>query len=190
MPDIAIPEWNAMGLLPPFDPLKPTTFDRSPYPVRLLDVVMRFGSSPERRNILRGFLAYRAALHRLGLVCGFQWINGSFTENIETIEKRPPADIDVVSFFDTPAGLEPAVDDIGLFDPATVKTRFKVDAYPIEMNELPNEQLVTYSAYWYSMWSHRRNQAWKGFLRVDLACTDDAQALQWLSQFDADEVPA
>lgn len=190
MPHVAIPDWNAMGLLPPINPQSPTTFDRSPYPVRLLDLVMRFGSSPERRRILRGLLAYRSALHRLGINNGFQWLDGSFTEDVETLEKRPPGDIDVVSFLDIPSGFEPQGDDFTIFDQPAAKARFHVDAYVVAMNELPNQQLVTYSAYWYSMWSHRRNQAWKGFLRVDLVCTDDAQALQWLSQFDADEVPA
>jgi len=38
------------------------------------------------------------------------------------------------------------------------------------------ERLVAHSAYWYSVWSHRRSQLWKGFVQVDLADTEDAAA--------------
>jgi hypothetical protein len=44
------------------------------------------------------------------------------------------------------------------------------------------ERLVAQSSYWYSMWSHRRNQAWKGFLQIDLAPSQDVEALAWLQQ--------
>jgi len=35
-------------------------------------------------------------------------------------------------------------------------------------------------AHWHSMWSHRRNQAWKGFVQIDLAATDDKMAIAQL----------
>lgn len=79
----------------------------------LLDVVMRFGTSGERRHVLQGWLAHRAALHHLGLVSGFQWIDGSFVEDVETLRGRAPNDVDVVSFVDAPAALplqDPALD--------------------------------------------------------------------------------
>ena len=47
---------------------------------------------------MQGFLRYRNALHEHGFVDGFQWINGSFSENIEDREGRSPNDIDVVTF--------------------------------------------------------------------------------------------
>jgi hypothetical protein len=56
-----IPPWNARGVLPPNDPLDPAGSDRSPYPVPLLDLVMRFATLPERRAILQGLLDFRAA---------------------------------------------------------------------------------------------------------------------------------
>ncbi|WP_414651656.1 DUF6932 family protein [Hafnia paralvei] len=34
----------------------------------------------------------------MGLAEGFQWVDGSFTENIELIERRTPNDVDVVTF--------------------------------------------------------------------------------------------
>ncbi|WP_426763559.1 DUF6932 family protein [Hafnia paralvei] len=34
----------------------------------------------------------------MGLAEGFQWVDGSFTENVELIERRTPNDVDVVIF--------------------------------------------------------------------------------------------
>jgi hypothetical protein len=183
---VAIPAWNSLGLLPPIDPELPISPKRSPYPVTLLDVVMRFSTSPERRSVLTGFLDYRAALHEIGICEGFQWLDGSFLEDVETLERRAPRDMDVVTFMHTPANF--AGTDLAALDPGSAKTLFQVDAYMVELDELELGELVFYSAYWYSMWSHRRNQAWKGFLQIGLPATDDAQARQWLANFDVTEV--
>ena len=145
---------------------------------------MRFSTSPERRAILKGYLGYRAQLHRIGFANGFQWIDGSFLENVETIECRVPQDIDIVSFVHTPGGLNLTEEDVQLFDPAVTKPRFHVDAYVIEMNQVTPRELASWSAYWYSVWSHRRTHVWKGFLQVELAPIEDAEALAWLVQFD------
>jgi len=37
MTTITIPEWNTKGLLPPINPVQPTSAERSPYPVALWD---------------------------------------------------------------------------------------------------------------------------------------------------------
>src|SRR5260370_40008152 len=95
---VTIPDWNALGLLPPIDPEVPTSPERSPYPVSLKDLVMRFATTQERKAILIGFLNYRAILHRFGATEGFQWLDGSFMEEVEVLERRAPKDIDVVSF--------------------------------------------------------------------------------------------
>jgi len=95
MPDVSIPGWTAQGVLPPINPSVPASPQRSPYNVSLTDFILHFGTSPERLAILDGFLRYRAAIHASGLVNGFQWINGSFLEQIEIIETRPPHDTDI-----------------------------------------------------------------------------------------------
>lgn len=41
---------------------------------------------------------------------------------------------------------------------------------------------VAIPAYWYTIWSHRRNQAWKRYLEVDLDPALDQQGLDWLDQ--------
>ncbi len=187
MTTIAIPDWNALGLLPPIDPHQPTSAQRSPYPVTLLDVVMRFSTTPERRNILSGLLSYRTALHKAGIQDGFQWLDGSFLEDVETLDRRAPRDVDVVTFLRTPENFAPSPTDWAMLDHDAAKTQFHVDSYFVEVDLLTPELIVAQSAYWYSMWSHRRNQAWKGYLQIDLAPEDDQQAQQWLMQFEATE---
>ena len=187
MRNVSIPAWNSLGLLPPIDVNLPTSPDRSPYQVSLKDMVMRFSHSPERRAVLKGFLNYRAALHRLGLTEGFQWLDGSFFEDVETIEHRAPRDMDVVSFCHTPDNFSVTDADAKLFDQAEAKMQFKVDAYIVELNQVTPLELVFWSAYWYSMWSHRRTQVWKGFLKVELASVEDAEACAWLEQTKAGE---
>lgn len=189
MPLVAIPPWNARGVLPPNDPLYPVGHDRSPYDVSLLDVAMRFGTTGERRQILQGFLAFRAALHRMGLVDGFQWLDGSFLEDIEMLEKRAPRDVDIVSFVGVPAAFAPAAPDDQALRRSTAKALFKVDCYFIELNQTPPRDLALMSAYWYSVWSHRRDAEWKGFLQVDLAPHEDVQAQAWLNTASAGTRP-
>ena len=165
-----IPAWNAQGVIPPIDVTSPTSSNRSPYVVSLNDVVLRFGVTAERRAILAGLLGYRAALHAVGLSQGFQWLDGSFLEYVELLESRPPNDIDVVTFFRLPPGetqislrqrsLAMAPNDP--FDRPAVKGIYHVDGYWVVLDE-PAERIVEHTAYWYSVWSHRRSSAWKGF---------------------------
>lgn len=154
---------------------------RAPYPAGLLDVVMRFGTSVERRQVLQGWLAHRAALHALGLIVGFQWVDGSFVEDVETLLGRAPNDVDVVSFVEVPSTLTP--EDAAL-DHGATKTLYKVDSYFVELNLLPAEELAQQAAYWYSVWGHKRSEQWKGFLQVDMAPKDDAVAQAWLDAAD------
>lgn len=187
---VPIPPWNAEGLLPPIDAANPTSANRAPYPVTLMDLVLRFATSPKRIAILSGFLRYRAALHTAGLTAGFQWIDGSFVENIEaSVRGRAPTDVDVVTFFQLPASKTQA-DVIAsaphLFpetsaDQDALKANYCVDAYSIHLGS-SGERLVSRSAYWYSMWAHQRDTLkWKGFLQVDLSPSGDTLARSLLT---------
>ena len=179
MSPTAIPDWNPQGVLPPINSTNPTSVDRSPYAVPITDLILHYGTTLRRQTILSGFLAFRAALHSAGLTQGFQWIDGSFLENIEEIERRDPGDVDVVTFFHLPNGqtqqdllnVQPL-----LFNPADTKTNYHVDAYFVQLDGNTPEPLVEQSTYWYSLWSHRRNGLWKGFLQIDLSPTDNAVA--------------
>lgn len=184
MSHVAIPAWTANGVLPPNDPSDPVSAERSPYVVSLTDFVLRFGNTPERCAILGGFLDYRAALHKAGLVQGFQWLDGSFLELVELIEWRPPNDVDVVTFFRLPSGLSQA--GLGaslgpLLKNRLVKATYHVDAYLVDLG-MDAGRLAEKSAYWYSLWSHRRDQRWKGFVQVDLAPAEDRIAIATLAR--------
>lgn len=181
MNSLTIPGWTPEGLISPIDMMNPTSAKRAPYLTDLVELVNRFGTSPQRLDILRGFLDFRSELHKVGLNDGFQWIDGSFTENIEMIENRPPKDIDVVTFFNLPANkTQNDVVSINpdLFVPQKAKWRkdiYKVDSY-IQALQITNDRLVASTVYWYSLWSHRRDLSWKGFLQISLDPTFDQDA--------------
>jgi hypothetical protein len=150
--------------------------------VSLKDLVSRFGISSQRLNILEGLLLLRQELHKIGLVKGFQWLDGSFSENIELLQSRAPNDIDVVTFFHPPDtktedGL--LMEYPQLFDKDYLRDTYHVDAYYVglpdeKMEEDELEDLVADSIYWYGVWSHQRNSfSWKGYLQIDLSPTDD-----------------
>lgn len=184
-----IPAWTMAGVLPPIRPGNPgSSVERSPYCVPIMEVVEQFASSPDRIAILKGLLDYRAALHKIGLVSGFQWLDGSFMEDIETQEARPPKDIDVVTYFNLPVGetqvtLFAKAGD--LFRNGYVKATYLVDAYPHVLGGAVNAQHVRQISYWYSMWSHRRDGIWKGFVQVDLDPQGDSDARNVLSSIQA-----
>jgi len=176
----SIPAWSNAGVLPPIRPNAPgSSPDRSPYVVDLAVLFDRFATSPERIAILDGLLRFRADLHVAGITSGFQWLDGSFLEQVEALEGRPPRDMDVVTFFALPQGL----DQLSLlqrhpklFDQKHVKTTYKMDAYFIVLGQPTNEWQVRNIAYWYSLWSHRRDGLWKGFVQVDLDPSQDGDA--------------
>jgi hypothetical protein len=183
MSPVAIPAWTADGVLPPIDASQPVSPERSPYVVSLTDYVLRFSDTPERRSVLDGFLRYRAALHGAGVVQGFQWLDGSFLEHVELIEGRAPNDVDVVTFYRLPEGLsqKQLLAEAGaLFDHASVMTAHRVDGYLVHLG-MDAERLTRHSAYWYSVWSHRRNQLWKGFVQLDLSPAEDTVAAATLA---------
>ena len=130
---MTIPDWDWNGLIPPIRPGTPeeeetAPFTRSPYEAELEQLVDRFLVSPERAMLIGGFLDYRAALHQIGITKGFQWVNGSFVEEVEDWEENPhaPNDIDVVTFY-YPSDAE-EWDVMALFYPNETKSRFNVDA--------------------------------------------------------------
>ena len=172
-----IPDWNEFGVLPPILPGEDgaDSSGRSPYSVSLLDLVDRFSTNDSRMTNLRGFFDYRSSLHDFGIVEGFQWIDGSFVEDVESMEGRPPGDIDVVTFFKS-AGRDPG--EYGhLFDNRRMKSERHVDAYGISLDRPMDVHTVKLISYWYSLWSHRRDHLWKGFIEVSLNPDEDQSAL-------------
>ena len=189
-PDYAngIPEWDTSGMLPASVPEAPVARERSPYVVSLYEVAMRFGHTGPRRRLLIGLLDFRAELHRAGLTRGFQWLNGSFVENVEELrERQAPADIDVVTFFYIPNGhtAQSLVESFpALFDGKASKDAYAIDAYFVQLNQTTSEEIIGEATYWYSLWSHTRNGRWKGYLQVALSGDDDAETRYELERTD------
>lgn len=174
-----IPAFNVSGVLPPFT--GETSVDpagTSPYRTSIVEVVRRYCTSEARREILSGLLAYRARLRAVGIVNGFQWLDGSFVENVEIVRSRPPKDIDLVTFAYRP------VQDINdwlrfldehqeLFDSIRTSEMYKVDAYYVDLNIRP-DLVVANTTYWHGLFSHQRETAlWKGMLQVPISNDDD-----------------
>lgn len=179
-----IPAWNSAGVMPPIRPgVQGNSSDRSPYRVELPAFVDRFATSPERMAILDGLLRFRAGLHKAGIVAGFQWLDGSFLEQVEIIEERAPRDMDAVNFIDLTGvdQAELARQHTALFDHEKVKTDYRIDAYFMQTGGQLDEATIRRISYWYSMWSHRRDGLWKGFVQIDLSPTQDAEARAILS---------
>ncbi len=172
-----IPDWNLAHVLPPIRPNEAGhSKDRSPYKISTVTLVDRFASSKDRITILDGLLRYRKSLCEAGIVDGFQWLNGSFLENIEASEDRPPNDVDVVTFFKLPEGktqLDLFKGHSNLFQSTETKKDFLVDAYPCLLGEPTEKRHINQISYWYSMWSHKRDYTWKGFVQVDLSAGED-----------------
>jgi hypothetical protein len=178
-----IPAFDLSNVLPPFVGATAVIENNmSPYKATMVEVTQRFGTSPERIEILDGLLRYRSALFSAGLVEGFQWLDGSFVENIEAIETRPPHDVDVVTFYHHHV---PDAEwqtwltaNLHLFNPIHTKATYKCDVYGVDL-QYPPEVLVSRTRYWFGLFSHQRggiNRVWKGMVQVPLSPNDDALA--------------
>jgi hypothetical protein len=108
-PPFDIPDFTISSVLPPYLGTTPTNGAlMSPYETTLARIAGKLCASTQRKEILRGLLRYRQELANLGFTTGFQWLSGSFMEDIETLETRHPQDVDLVTFYQRPAGI---VDD-------------------------------------------------------------------------------
>jgi hypothetical protein len=173
-----IPPFDHAGVLPPYlgDAIAPG--QRSPYAATMEDVVGRFATSHERREILRGLLDYRGALRaQLGIADGIQWLDGSFVEDVERVEARPPGDVDVLTIARFPPLSGLSVTQRELLASDRTKSRFRCDAYPLDLERVASvPQLLAHVTYWFGLFSHRRDGCWKGLLAVAIDPADDARA--------------
>jgi hypothetical protein len=152
----------------------------SPYRATVTDLVAHFATSPERIAILRGFLRYRADLHAFGIVSGFQWVDGSFVEDIDKL--RAPNDVDLVTFFERPsrmatdAAFRSAVSGAPhLFSKSLVRARYMCDAQFVDLSQ-PAQHVVGQTRYWFGLFSHKRSTfQWKGMLEVALGTLAEDQ---------------
>lgn len=181
-----IPNFDHNHVTPPHigDPTDKSQL--SPYLSNSLEFTKHFATSPERIDILNGLLKFRKKLNDVGIIEGFQWLDGSFTENIEISEKRAPRDLDIVTLFN-PNILTPIqVDDIqnnftDFFDFEQSKINYKLDHYPFNYNLNPLFT-IDYTRYWIQLFSHNRLGVWKGIIRIELNTPGfDNEASEYLS---------
>ncbi len=177
-----IPELNQSGVLPPFIPeYGPTdSAGMAPYQTTILEFVQRYSQSNERVEILKGLLAYREQLRNIGVTDGFHWIDGSFVENIEENQGRPPSDIDLVTFAFRPAENHDQAkwkafvnQNKEIFTPELSKDKFICDAYYVDLSIHP-VHIVNSTKYWFGLFSHQRDSyLWKGMVEIPILCNDD-----------------
>jgi len=174
-----IPDFTADGLLPPYKGNPGNQAEISPYPATTLELCKRLSKTQHRREILKGFLKFRALLRKLQITEGFQWVDGSFVEEVERRTTRPPKDIQVVTFCNYPALIDdPAfANDFDLLaDLPKLRSQFHVDHTVVKLDWSPND-LVKNTNYWSGRLSHHYDTGtWKGLLRIDLHTTSEDNA--------------
>lgn len=181
-----IPPFDHNGVVPPHRGNPTDLADLSPYPCTSRDLCERFANSPERVAILSGFLDFRERLELSGFRDGYQWIDGSFLEDVETREKRPPRDLDVVTVYwnmdpVTEAAIQTGFPEFA--DPSSAKANFHLDHYPFQIDFSP-ELTVEYTRYWIQLFNHNRAGVWKGMLKIDLGTpVEDDEARKILTGF-------
>jgi hypothetical protein len=165
-----IPDFDHNLVLPPHlgSPTDPNQL--SPYPCTTLDLCQKFGTSEERRNILSRFLDFRDRLRQENLTNGFQWLDGSFLEDIEAQAERAPNDLDVVTVYwgydsDFQNNLGKHFPEFA--SPSLAKANFLLDHYTVDAGYEP-DVVVEYTRYWISLFSHNRLGVWKGMLKIGL----------------------
>ena len=165
-----IPHFDHNLVLPPHlgDPVN--SGQLSPYPCTTLDLCERLGTTVERRAILGKFLDFRERLSGEGLTNGFQWLDGSFLEDVETRDSRPPRDLDLVTVYwgyneAFQTGLASRFPEFA--SPRLSKTAYSLDHYPFDAGADPPVTLEQ-TRYWILLFSHNRQGVWKGMLRIEL----------------------
>jgi hypothetical protein len=179
-----IPPYGSSGALPPYVGTSPAVAGgMSPYGATILEVATRFCTSAERVALFQGLLQFRASLVGAGLTVGVQWLDGSFCEDVESTRGRPPADIDVVTFFQRPAHVTAAADwatfvmaNGALLTPSMIKPAFGCDGGFVDVSLGP-QSVIPQTAYWFGLFTHQRSSfAWKGIVMVPLVDNDAAAA--------------
>ena len=181
-----IPIYDHNMVLPPYIGSPTNLNDISPYACTIMELCQKFASSVERKQILVNFINFRKEIRANGMASNaFQWIDGSFVENIEQSEQRPPNDIDVITFYhgydDTfQVNLMAALPEFG--DSQLAKAKWQVDHYAVQIDY--DDYLFTFDMvrYWSLLFTHNRNGIWKGILMLQLdTAQDDDDAIVYIN---------
>ena len=180
-----IPPFDHNNVLPPYVGATPMSMaSQSPYKCEILEFCQRFATSWDRVKILKGFVRFRIQCCKTYVRQGFQWIDGSFMENVEESQHRSPNDIDVVTFA---FGLNDYIANSiknrfpEFLDSTLSKPKYMVDHYLIVADDDPLT-IIESVRYWNQLFGHNRIGVWKGMVEVPLYEDDakDNEALQFL----------
>jgi len=179
-----IPNFDHNNVLPPHLGNPTQREHLSPYLCTILELCHRFSTTSHRIEILKGFIQFRQKLTENGVINGFQWLDGSFLENIEVSESRNPNDLDVVTFFGG-LSIEEQTNIRVVFpefaNPTLAKAKFSLDHYGVDYSYNPNVT-VEMTRYWIQLFTHNRKNVWKGILKLPLNTPiDDKHALEYLN---------
>lgn len=183
-----IPPFDHNNVLPPYQGSSPAKDGAlSPYRCTILEFCQRFATSDKRISILKDFVAFRLKCHEVGIRDGFQWIDGSFIEDIMARESREPNDIDVVSFVFGFSANPYLIANVKrklpeFLDPVLSKAHYQVDHYPLEADASP-KITIEMVKYWNQLFGHNRKGVWKGMVEIPLHDTtdEDTEALNYLN---------
>lgn len=179
-----IPGFDHNNVIPPHLGNPTDRTHLSPYICTILELCHHFSTSGQRILILKNYIAFRQRMTSLGVIYGFQWLDGSFLENIERSESRHPNDLDLVTFY---GGLSLA-DQANIratfpefANPVLAKNNYKLDHYPVDYSYNP-DVTVEQTRYWLQLFTHNRIGVWKGILRLPLNTpVDDQHAMDYLN---------
>jgi len=174
-----IPPMKASGVIHPYYdwqqsvPGSSANSAVSPHPADLIELNTRFGTTPHRRKLLAGLIAYRSQIVQLGISAqSIQWVDGSF------VEDKDPNDIDVLTIVHPPVPPPSTGLQLAFAGPA-MKAQFHCDAYGIPLSA--TQHFVEQVTYWYGLFGHRRGtDEWKGLvaLPLDPVAGRDTEALR------------
>lgn len=181
-----IPPFDHNNVLPPYQGDNPAKRGcLSPYKSDIMEFCQHFAKTPERIAILKGFVSFRLECLKYGIQLGYQWIDGSFVENVEVSQSRDPHDIDVVTMFalsDPNQQIAIANNFPAFVDTRLSKVRYKVDHYPCLVNASPFATIENVK-YWNQLFGHNRAGIWKGMIELPLYDNDnlDIQAMNYIN---------
>ncbi len=184
-----IPKFNNKGLLPPFigeEGDERVHGNLSPYFVSITEFCKRFATNRQRVRILKKFISFRKEIINNDIKKGFQWVYGSFVEDIEKTELRSPSDMDVMTFY---MGLSndkvrKVYDEFPVFFKEEIsKKKYMIDHTSILIDYSPINTVESMSESM-QLCTHTRDGEWKGIIKIDLnTLKEDKEALHYLNSF-------
>lgn len=171
-----IPIFDHNGVIPPFlgNPAHGSN-QISPYLTTSLELCQRFAISSQRIDILRKFLAFRTEMRRFG-ISGFQYLDGSFMEDIENSSlNRPPNDLDLLTFFRPVTPIQEAnilANFTDFVDRTNCKLNYSLDHMLINLGGDPIS-LVEFTRYYIQLFTHNRSNIWKGMLKLEVGIANE-----------------